>query len=50
MEANLPQWSYERTYPSLMKKFVHPYWRLLMHIFIMCMNENRGGKYQLNIT
>ncbi|MFS7919470.1 hypothetical protein Hanom_Chr03g00213021 [Helianthus anomalus] len=42
--------SYEGMYPSLMKKFVHPYWRLLMLMFIMCMTENRGGTYQLNIT
>ncbi|KAF5765791.1 hypothetical protein HanXRQr2_Chr15g0707831 [Helianthus annuus] len=33
-----------------MKKFVHPYWRLLMHMFMMCMTENRGGTDQLSIT
>ncbi|MFS7919477.1 hypothetical protein Hanom_Chr03g00213091 [Helianthus anomalus] len=33
-----------------MKKFEHPYWRLLMHMFIMCMTENIGGTDQLNIT
>ncbi|KAJ0796987.1 hypothetical protein HanPI659440_Chr04g0168661 [Helianthus annuus] len=33
-----------------MKKFVHPYWRLLMHMFIMCMTENRGGTDHLSIT
>ncbi|KAM0024014.1 hypothetical protein Hdeb2414_s0022g00610841 [Helianthus debilis subsp. tardiflorus] len=33
-----------------MKKFVHPYWFLLMHMFIMCMTKNRGGTNQLNIT
>ncbi|KAJ0904331.1 hypothetical protein HanPSC8_Chr07g0280881 [Helianthus annuus] len=33
-----------------MKKFVHPYWHLLMHMFIMCMTENRGGTDQLNST
>ncbi|MFS7935435.1 hypothetical protein Hanom_Chr05g00403391 [Helianthus anomalus] len=33
-----------------MKKFVHPYWRLLMHMFMMCMAENIVGTDQLNIT
>ncbi|MFS8013867.1 hypothetical protein Hanom_Chr15g01338061 [Helianthus anomalus] len=33
-----------------MKKFVHPYFHLLMHMFIMCMTDNRGGTDQLNIT
>ncbi|MFS7930583.1 hypothetical protein Hanom_Chr04g00345971 [Helianthus anomalus] len=42
--------SYEGKYPSLVKKFVHPYWRLLVHMFIIFMTENRGGTDQLNIT
>ncbi|KAJ0668770.1 hypothetical protein HanPI659440_Chr17g0693361 [Helianthus annuus] len=46
----LPCLSYEGTYPSLMKMFMHPYWRLLMHMFMMCMTENRGGTDQLSIT
>ncbi|KAF5782954.1 hypothetical protein HanXRQr2_Chr11g0502301 [Helianthus annuus] len=50
VEAILPRLSYEGTYPSLMKKFVHPYWRLLMHMFLMCMTKNRGGTDQLSIT
>ncbi|KAJ0587823.1 hypothetical protein HanPI659440_Chr04g0152941 [Helianthus annuus] len=37
-------------YPSLMKKFVHSCWRLLMHMFMMCMTEIRGGTNQLSIT
>ncbi|MFS7954250.1 hypothetical protein Hanom_Chr07g00628081 [Helianthus anomalus] len=50
VEAILPRLSYEETYPSLMKKFVHPNWHLLMHMFIMCMTENRGATDQVNIT
>ncbi|KAM0024496.1 hypothetical protein Hdeb2414_s0022g00616421 [Helianthus debilis subsp. tardiflorus] len=33
-----------------MKKFVHPYWRLLIHMFMLCMTENRGGTDHLSIT
>ncbi|KAJ0715485.1 hypothetical protein HanPI659440_Chr13g0501691 [Helianthus annuus] len=50
VEAILPRLSYEGKYPSLVKKFVHPYWRLLVHMFILCMTENRGGTDQLSIT
>ncbi|KAJ0652892.1 hypothetical protein HanOQP8_Chr15g0577371 [Helianthus annuus] len=50
IEAVLPRLSYEAKYPSLVKKFLHPYWRLLAHMFMLCMTENRGGTYQLNIT
>ncbi|MFS8007168.1 hypothetical protein Hanom_Chr14g01257801 [Helianthus anomalus] len=50
VEPILPCLSYEGKYPSLVKKFVHSYWRLLVHMFILCMTENRGGTDQLNIT
>ncbi|KAJ0475896.1 hypothetical protein HanHA300_Chr13g0470921 [Helianthus annuus] len=50
VEAILPRLSYEGKYPSLVKKFVHPYWRLLVHMLILCMTENRGGTDQLSIT
>ncbi|KAJ0840036.1 hypothetical protein HanPSC8_Chr14g0613981 [Helianthus annuus] len=50
VEAILPHLSYEGKYPSLVKKFLNPYWRLLAHMFILCMTENRGGTDQLNIT
>ncbi|MFS7969194.1 hypothetical protein Hanom_Chr09g00806271 [Helianthus anomalus] len=50
VEAILPRLSYEGKYPSLVKKFVHLYWRLLVHMFILCMTENRGGTDQLNIS
>ncbi|KAF5805163.1 hypothetical protein HanRHA438_Chr05g0215641 [Helianthus annuus] len=50
VEAILPRLSYEGKYSSLVKKFVHPYWCLLVHMFILCMSENRGGTDQLNIT
>ncbi|MFS7944814.1 hypothetical protein Hanom_Chr06g00516661 [Helianthus anomalus] len=50
VEAIFPRLSYEGKFPPLVKKFVHPYWRLLIHMFILCMTENRGGTDQLNIT
>ncbi|KAM0044015.1 hypothetical protein Hdeb2414_s0010g00348201 [Helianthus debilis subsp. tardiflorus] len=50
VEAILPRLSYEGKYPPLVKKFVHTYWCLLVHMFILCMTENRGGTDQLNIT
>ncbi|KAJ0796128.1 hypothetical protein HanPI659440_Chr04g0158581 [Helianthus annuus] len=50
VEAILPRLSYEGKFPPLVKKFVHPYWRLLLHMFLLCMTENRGGIDQLNTT
>ncbi|MFS8007224.1 hypothetical protein Hanom_Chr14g01258461 [Helianthus anomalus] len=50
VEAILPRLSYEGKHQPLVKKFVHPYWRLLLHMFILCMTENRGGTDQLNST
>ncbi|KAM0064084.1 hypothetical protein Hdeb2414_s0003g00098511 [Helianthus debilis subsp. tardiflorus] len=50
IEAILPRLSYEGRFPPLVKKFVHPYWRLLLHMFLLCMTENRGGIDQLNTT
>ncbi|KAF5815862.1 hypothetical protein HanXRQr2_Chr03g0127831 [Helianthus annuus] len=50
VEAILPRLSYEGKYPPLIKKFVHPYWRLLVHMFLLCVSENRGGTDQLNST
>ncbi|KAM0044296.1 hypothetical protein Hdeb2414_s0010g00351511 [Helianthus debilis subsp. tardiflorus] len=50
VEAILPRLNYEGKYPPLVKKFVHPYWRLLLHMFLLCITENRGGTDQLNIT
>ncbi|KAJ0716879.1 hypothetical protein HanPI659440_Chr13g0517531 [Helianthus annuus] len=50
IEAILPHLSYEGKFPPLVKKFVHPYWRLLLHMFLLCMTENRGGIDQLNTT
>ncbi|KAM0017116.1 hypothetical protein Hdeb2414_s0028g00704361 [Helianthus debilis subsp. tardiflorus] len=50
IEDILPRLSYEGRFPPLIKKFVHPYWRLLLHMFLLCMTENRGGIDQLNTT
>ncbi|MFS7984307.1 hypothetical protein Hanom_Chr11g00984951 [Helianthus anomalus] len=36
------------TYPPLLKKMLPPYWRLLMHMFLLCFSENKGGSDQLN--
>ncbi|MFS7995714.1 hypothetical protein Hanom_Chr12g01121181 [Helianthus anomalus] len=33
---------------KLLKKMIHPYWRLLIHMFLMCLSENRVGTGQLN--
>ncbi|MFS7981474.1 hypothetical protein Hanom_Chr10g00951391 [Helianthus anomalus] len=50
VESILPHLSYEGKFPPLIKKFVHPYWRLLLHMFLVCMTDNRGGIDQLNTT
>ncbi|KAJ0441473.1 hypothetical protein HanIR_Chr16g0798141 [Helianthus annuus] len=42
--------SYEGGYPTVLKKLFPPYWRLLVHIFLQCIAENKGGFDQLNKT
>ena len=44
----LPLLSYEERYPPLVKKLLHPYWRLLCHIFLVCLCSNKGGTDKLN--
>ncbi|KAF5773901.1 hypothetical protein HanRHA438_Chr13g0604701 [Helianthus annuus] len=48
--AALRRMSYERSYPTVLKKLFLPYWRLLVHIFLQCIAENMGGYDQLNKT
>ncbi|KAM0014391.1 hypothetical protein Hdeb2414_s0016g00497451 [Helianthus debilis subsp. tardiflorus] len=40
--------SYEGGYPIVLKKLYPPYWRLLVHIFLQSIVENKGGYDQLN--
>ncbi|KAJ0636661.1 hypothetical protein HanOQP8_Chr17g0664561 [Helianthus annuus] len=42
--------SYEGGYPVVLKKLFPPYWRLLVHFFLQCVAENKGGWDQLNKT
>ncbi|KAJ0804560.1 hypothetical protein HanPI659440_Chr02g0039421 [Helianthus annuus] len=42
--------SYERGYPTVLKKLFPPYWRLLVHFVLQCIAENKGGWDQLNET
>ncbi|KAJ0715514.1 hypothetical protein HanPI659440_Chr13g0502051 [Helianthus annuus] len=41
---------YEGGYPTVLKKLFPPYWRLLVHLFLQCIAENKGGFDQLNKT
>ncbi|KAM0041281.1 hypothetical protein Hdeb2414_s0011g00364531 [Helianthus debilis subsp. tardiflorus] len=42
--------SYKGGYPTVLKKLFPPYWRLLVHMFMQCIAENKGGFDQLNKT
>ncbi|MFS7996404.1 hypothetical protein Hanom_Chr12g01129621 [Helianthus anomalus] len=46
--AALQRMSYEGAYPTVLKKLFPPYWRLLVHFFLQCIAENKGGFDQLN--
>ncbi|MFS7953165.1 hypothetical protein Hanom_Chr07g00615371 [Helianthus anomalus] len=48
--AALCRMSYEGIYPTVLKKLFPPYWRLLVHFFLQCIAENKGGFDQLNKT
>ncbi|KAJ0951391.1 hypothetical protein HanPSC8_Chr02g0059411 [Helianthus annuus] len=48
--AALQRMSYEGGYPTVLKKLFPPYWRLLVHFFLQCIAENKGGFDQLNKT
>ncbi|MFS7954097.1 hypothetical protein Hanom_Chr07g00626311 [Helianthus anomalus] len=42
--------SYGGNYLTVLKKLFPPYWRLLVHFFLQCIAENKGGFDQLNKT
>ncbi|KAJ0797655.1 putative Longin domain, v-SNARE, coiled-coil domain-containing protein [Helianthus annuus] len=44
----LRKMSYEGDYPTVLKKLFPPYWRLLVHVLLFCLSENKGGLDQLN--
>ncbi|KAJ0800563.1 hypothetical protein HanPI659440_Chr03g0104521 [Helianthus annuus] len=48
--AALRRMSYEGAYLTVLKKMFPPYWRLLVHFFLQCIAENKGGFDQLNKT
>ncbi|MFS7953170.1 hypothetical protein Hanom_Chr07g00615421 [Helianthus anomalus] len=48
--AALCRMSYEGSCPTVLKKLFPPYWRLLVHFFLQCIAENKGGFDQLNKT
>ncbi|KAJ0948254.1 hypothetical protein HanRHA438_Chr01g0025071 [Helianthus annuus] len=50
VQAALKRMSYEGGYPTFLKKLFPPYWRLLVHFFLQCIAENKGGFDQLNKT
>ncbi|MFS7894159.1 hypothetical protein Hanom_Chr00s001384g01681051 [Helianthus anomalus] len=42
--------SYDGAYQTVLKKLFPLYWRLLVHFFLQCIAENKGGFDQLNKT
>ncbi|MFS7938506.1 hypothetical protein Hanom_Chr05g00440511 [Helianthus anomalus] len=44
----LSKMSYEGDYPTVLKKLFPPYWRPLVHVFLLCISENKGELDQLN--
>ncbi|MFS8008276.1 hypothetical protein Hanom_Chr14g01270781 [Helianthus anomalus] len=48
--AALRRMRYEGSYPNMLKKLFPPYWRLLVHFFLQCIAESKGGYDQLNKT
>ncbi|MFS8024482.1 hypothetical protein Hanom_Chr16g01463801 [Helianthus anomalus] len=50
VQVALRRMSYEGGYPTVLKKLFPPFWRLLVHFFLQCMAENKGGWDQLNKT
>ena len=44
----LRRMSYEGEYPPMVKRLLHPYWRLLAHTLVMCVAGNKGGSDQLS--
>ncbi|MFS8002874.1 hypothetical protein Hanom_Chr13g01207211 [Helianthus anomalus] len=41
--------SYEGSYPLTTKKLLHPYWRFLAHVYLICISGNKSGIDALTI-
>ncbi|KAJ0788963.1 hypothetical protein HanPI659440_Chr05g0198011 [Helianthus annuus] len=41
--------SYEGSYPPTTKKLLHPYWRFLAHVYLVCISGNKSGIDTLTI-
>ncbi|MFS8022626.1 hypothetical protein Hanom_Chr16g01441741 [Helianthus anomalus] len=45
----LGRMSYEGVYPTMLKKLFPLCWRLLVHVFLVCISENKVGLNQLKM-
>ncbi|KAJ0479629.1 hypothetical protein HanOQP8_Chr13g0469531 [Helianthus annuus] len=45
----LHKMSYEGSYPPTTKKLLHPYWRFLAHVYLLCISRNKSGIDTLTI-
>ncbi|KAF5809750.1 hypothetical protein HanRHA438_Chr04g0171191 [Helianthus annuus] len=45
----LSKMSYEGSYPPTTKKLLHPYWRFLAHVYLVCISGNKSGIDTLTI-
>ncbi|MFS7984985.1 hypothetical protein Hanom_Chr11g00993041 [Helianthus anomalus] len=45
---DLQRISYDGEYPTMLKKLFPPYYRLLVHMFLLCISKNKGDLDQLN--
>ncbi|MFS7936488.1 hypothetical protein Hanom_Chr05g00416181 [Helianthus anomalus] len=45
----LERMTYEGTYPPMTKKLLHPYWRFLAHVYLVCISGNKSGIDTLTI-
>ena len=43
----LERMSYEGSFPPTIKKLLHPYWRLLFHVFFSCLTGRKGGSDEI---
>ncbi|MFS7934932.1 hypothetical protein Hanom_Chr05g00397481 [Helianthus anomalus] len=45
----LDKMSYKGSYPPTTKKLMHPYWRFLAHVYMVCISGNKSGIDTLTI-
>ncbi|KAJ0754663.1 hypothetical protein HanPI659440_Chr09g0349341 [Helianthus annuus] len=45
----LSKMSYEGSCPPTIKKLLHPYWRFLAHIYLVCISGNKSGIHKLTL-